>query len=692
MAEAAMEMPQKTASTHRSAFVRGTHQFDIVGYSVRTALGVSNSVRSGAFDAGGRTWALVCCFEPRKLGSICLELLSTYITRDVVAMASLRIDDPTGAGRWPAAVWRSHEAHTFPARSSASSSTRTWELSVPNAFKEARYVHDDRLTVHCTVDVLEEDDATPAKTRNRFVSAPPPPSISQDLQRLLEAEESRWPPDVTFVVEGTEIQAHKLVLSMRSPVFRAEFQGSMKERFTRSVRIDGMSASTFRAMLRFIYTDELPVKPKGVASQDACRNKHLARRRAAMARDLLVAADRYDLERLRLMCESILSESIDATTVLATLALVDGRYSCWQLEASCIEYLASGPGTFAAVVATPEYQELRESSVSLVADIAEKVAMHKLAGTCSSCSSSSSTITSSVRPKKSSCAYTAVAARGTHEFTIPNLSTVLMGTLDIGHCIHSGRFHVGGYNWWLFVEVEEPKVHLSVYLQLLTDPGTDNVVAATTLDVADPNNKSPSPMCKQFTRAFSKEKEEMAWGYPDFITLESAKSQYVGHDGSLTICCHVEVASKPESASVVGGGAAAATITMPPSNIAWHLEQLLVREQGLDVEFLVEGETVLRAHRLVLAARAPALHEQVAAAAVAGMDGGGRVRIDGMRAVVFEAVLHFVYTDQLPSSGGLRDDMVMAGDVLAAAAGTVWRGSRPCARTFWPSPSPRRML
>ena len=80
------------------------------------------------------------------------------------------------------------------------------------------------------------------------------------------------------------------------------------------------------------------------------------------------------------------------------------------------------------------------------------------------------------------------------------------------------------------------------------------------------------------------------------------------------------------------------------------------------MEFLVEGETVL-------AARAPVLHEQAAAvAADASMDDGGRVRIDDMRAMVFEAVLHFVYTDQLPySPGGPRDDMAMAGDVLAAA-------------------------
>ncbi|CAN6293701.1 unnamed protein product [Urochloa humidicola] len=115
---AAMEVPWKTASTHRSSFARATHRLDIAGYSVRAALGLFNTVRSGAFEAGGHTWALVCCFRWKQLASISLELLSSddNVRRDVVAMAGLRIDDPSGAGRWPPAVWRSHEAHTFSCR------------------------------------------------------------------------------------------------------------------------------------------------------------------------------------------------------------------------------------------------------------------------------------------------------------------------------------------------------------------------------------------------------------------------------------------------------------------------------------------------------------------------------------------------------------------------------------------------
>nr|CAB3494798.1 unnamed protein product [Digitaria exilis]CAB3499747.1 unnamed protein product [Digitaria exilis] len=655
------ETPQNTASTHRSTFVRGTHQLDIVGYSVRKELGVSNSVRSCAFEAGGHTWDLVCHFQRHGLEAISLELLlsPSITTRDVVAMAGLRISDPTG--RSPAAIWRSHEAHTFYAHSST-----TWKLSLPDAFREERYVHGDRLSIHCTVDVLEDSTTLmPPETRNRFISAPPPPSISHDLHRLLlVADDARWPPpDVTFVVEETvEIRAHKLVLSMRSPVFRALFHGSMKERFTRSVRIDDMAASTFRAMLRFIYTDELPIKPKGVASQEECRSKHLARRRVAMARDLLVAADRYGLERLRLMCENILSESLDATTVMATLTLVDGRYSCRQLEDSCIAFMAS---TFDDVVATPEYQELKGNSVSFIADIMERVALHKLAaGNCPSCSSSSSTSKANM---KSASTYTSLV-RGTHEFTVPNISTVL-SALDVGHDLHSGSFQVGAYDWRIHLLKE--REHLSAWLYLLTHPGTDKIDATLAFHVPDPDDKSwPPATMKKINVVYSK--DNMAWGPQglSLITLASAKakSQHVGQDGSLTIRCDIQI-TNPEScgssSTAVGGGG---TIPVPPSNIAWHLEQLLASEQGSDIKFLLEGTAVVHAHMLVLAARSPDLYDQAAASLAGGTDVDEHVRIDDMTEGVFKAVLHFIYTDQLPCSGALRDgDMAMAGEVLEVA-------------------------
>jgi hypothetical protein len=186
-------MAQKTTSTHRSAFVQATHRFDILGYSTLKSLGVRTTVRSGSFDAGGLPWTLVCCFDeiPKpggvvQLASISLELSKSETRVQVVAMAGLRIDEAAGTGQFPAAVWQSARAKTFGAWQR---DAVAWELGVPTAFRdqEARYVDADvdRLTIHCTVDVLKKDAAAVAVS-DCFVSVPPPPSIALDFHRLLK--------------------------------------------------------------------------------------------------------------------------------------------------------------------------------------------------------------------------------------------------------------------------------------------------------------------------------------------------------------------------------------------------------------------------------------------------------------------------------------------------------------------------
>jgi len=92
--------------------------------------------------------------------------------------------------------------------------------------------------------------------------------------------------DVTFEVGEERFAAHRLVLGARSSVFMAELLGPMKEK-NRHIRIDDMEPRVFKAMLHFIYTDSL--------------HKMHKRDTYAMDQHLLVAADRYGLERLKLM-------------------------------------------------------------------------------------------------------------------------------------------------------------------------------------------------------------------------------------------------------------------------------------------------------------------------------------------------------------------------------------------------------
>ncbi|KAM0927437.1 hypothetical protein ACQ4PT_002874 [Festuca glaucescens] len=609
---------QKTASTHRSAVVRGTREFHIVGGSGRKRFASavsSSSIKSGSFLAGGHSWALACRFDNQgSLASITLELLG--MAKDVVATAGIRIEDPLG--EWPSAVWQSDAIRI--------QETGTWELSVPHAYHghESRYLRDDRLTIECTVDVLEEySPEAAAETRNCFVSVVPPPTIAQDLQKLLLIDESKsgsgsshseerrrhcMQPDVTFVVEETEIQAHKLVLAMRSPVFAAEFRWHTNHSANHTrLSIDDMSASTFRAMLRFIYTDELPMKSSNNTTQRACKEKYASRRREAMARDLLVAADRYDLERLRLMCQNILLGSIDASTVMGTLLL--------------------------------STRSLRIAAVPII-EILERVAMHNGARNSSD----------GGLPKKTWSAYNA-SVHGAHEFRIPNFCAV-QRRLGVGQGIYSGTFQVGDHDWMLMVypsgEKRDSKGNISVYLKLFSEPPAHGVRVSGKFIVDNPSEKfvTQNKDLNHFTTKYTN--KVLGWGYQKLMTVESAKSQYLAQDGSLTIYAEVVVTKQPYPSTSIP--TTRATIMVPPSSIALQLEQLLVGQQGSDLSFLVEG-CEIRAHGLVIAARLSILYETVAAAAGDNNDDLRVASIDGIKAIVFKAVLHFVYTDELPTLG-----------------------------------------
>ncbi|KAE8770240.1 BTB/POZ and MATH domain-containing protein 2 [Hordeum vulgare] len=64
---------------------------------------------------------------------------------------------------------------------------------------------------------------------------------------------------VSFNVNGEVFAAHKVILAMRSPVFKAEFYGPMSnEQSKQSVTIEDMQPAAFKAPLHFMYTDSLP--------------------------------------------------------------------------------------------------------------------------------------------------------------------------------------------------------------------------------------------------------------------------------------------------------------------------------------------------------------------------------------------------------------------------------------------------
>ncbi|KAL6638335.1 hypothetical protein ACP70R_023830 [Stipagrostis hirtigluma subsp. patula] len=683
MAAAAAE---RTASTHSAAFVTGTHQLEIVGYSALKALGGSHSITSADFRVAGHGWAVLCCFDDHRLQSLSLipstDGKSRFPDDGVKVMSSFAIHSPSGK---PAAmeIGTSRETKVFSRRSSMCTHV------VPPAFDEleARYVRDDRLTVRCTVEVLREERR---QARHRFVAEPPPANITGCLAMLLDSGQRA---DVTFAVEDSNFDAHKLVLAARSPVFRAKFFGDTRDSSQCWFRIHDMAAAVFQAMLHFIYTDELPPDTWTEGSR-----KH----RAAMASDLLVAADLYDVERLRLTCEKMLGElSVgDVATALATLVLVNGRHSCHQLEAFCVDYIAD---KWEAVTATEEYTELKTSCPAVLYDILEKAMaslshrQHSSPSSSSSAaasSSSSSAAASSSSKQMSKSVYRASEVwRGSHQLTIMGFSDALR-THAAGESIRSGTFHVGGHDWGISCYPsgysEATRDHIGVFLQLRTRLRDGRVKVEGAFTIGDGDTTTTMELAAEHSdeyTEFPSSKHSIA-GIHRFVSLEAAKSLYVDQQDRLTIRCDVKVRKVPCSPfspwnsspdADAGARSLADEIAVPPPNISRHLEQLLETRLGSDVAFLVEG-TKFHAHTLMLSMQAPALLKLVDMAATTARKKKKTIRIDGIKAVVFKAMLHFIYTDELPpldelvrAAAGDDDGPMatrrtrMAGDLLAAA-------------------------
>ena len=86
-------------------------------------------------------------------------------------------------------------------------------------------------------------------------------------------------------------------------------------------------------MLLFIYTDKLPDAHEITGSTTMCTSTN-------MVQHLLALSDLYNLDRLKLLCESKLCEELSAENVATTLALAE-QHQCMQLKAICLKFAAN---------------------------------------------------------------------------------------------------------------------------------------------------------------------------------------------------------------------------------------------------------------------------------------------------------------------------------------------------------------
>ncbi|KAJ1255705.1 hypothetical protein BS78_K168600 [Paspalum vaginatum] len=329
-----------TASAIVAEAATGSHVLEIKGYSLTKGLGNGKCITSSAFSVGGHRWCIL--YYPDGDTSESADCISIYLKLnlaaddavDVKAQFTFSVLDDKG-DPVPKFSLKELKMLTF------SANTGSWGY---RKFVERKALEESAYGIR-----------TEATTHQFFLV--PPSDMHKHFGRLLSSPDGTT--DVTFEVAGEMFPAHRCVLAARSSVFMADLFGSMKKKAKDHRRIDDMEARVFKAMLHFIYTDAMPEMDK---EEDAF----------VITQRLLVAADRYDLERLKLMCEEKLCSYIDTSTVATTLALAE-QHGCHGLKKPCFKLLQS-PSLRKIAMATEGFDHLISSCPSLIKELLANVA------------------------------------------------------------------------------------------------------------------------------------------------------------------------------------------------------------------------------------------------------------------------------------------------------------------------------
>eukprot|EP00210_Caulerpa_lentillifera_P001309 g1260.t1 len=223
------------------------------------------------------------------------------------------------------------------------------------------YLVNDTLVIKYSIELV----VTNGGALNKCMS-PDDTSIETDLipipetelgEDLLDLFVTGRGSDVQLVAEDEAFDVHKIILGTRSPVFQALLNKSFKEGNESVIHLKEIKAPVLRALLHFTYSDTLP--------DDLDNNMD-----CSFAQHLLEAADRFEMNRLRKICEQCLCSAVDIENVATTLTLAEQNHAS-DLKKVCLDFVGRN---LQQVLITEGYQHMLISCPGLQADILETVA------------------------------------------------------------------------------------------------------------------------------------------------------------------------------------------------------------------------------------------------------------------------------------------------------------------------------
>ncbi|GJN04034.1 hypothetical protein PR202_ga21544 [Eleusine coracana subsp. coracana] len=323
-------------------------------YEATKNLGIGDVVMSDEISAGGDIWRIRCYPHGLKQAdkgvylSIFLRFLGKS-TRNVTAIFDTFLMNRDGT---PSLIHSYHCVKVFPPNGCCS-----WGYPqfVKRSDLESDYVTDGQVRIMCGVIVF-----SPENVDNPITV--PPSDMSEHFGCLLD-HHTDSSSDVSFSIAGETFPAHRAVLAARSLVFRAQLFGPMADAKMPCITLHDIQPSTFKILLRFMYTDALP---RDVEDLDkSCSST------VELLQNLLAAADMYHLDRLKLLCAAKLWACVSAETV-ATMLCCAETHGCQELKTRCLDFFVVDEN-FKVAVLTEGYFRLMQSCPSVIDEIRARV-------------------------------------------------------------------------------------------------------------------------------------------------------------------------------------------------------------------------------------------------------------------------------------------------------------------------------
>uniref|UniRef100_A0A6V7J1V5 BTB domain-containing protein n=1 Tax=Bracon brevicornis TaxID=1563983 RepID=A0A6V7J1V5_9HYME len=160
--------------------------------------------------------------------------------------------------------------------------------------------------------------------------------LGQDCHQLIQEVDQF--SDITITVDTKKYHVHKVMLAARSTVFKAMLtHNEFEENRTRIINIVDYEPEVIAGMIEFIYTDKVT-------------------NLEVLADRLIGAAHKYELKRLRTMCEGALGQCLD-TKNAANILVLAHMYEATKLLEYTINFIADN---FYEVAASENYDKISD--------------------------------------------------------------------------------------------------------------------------------------------------------------------------------------------------------------------------------------------------------------------------------------------------------------------------------------------